>query len=249
VISAVNACLGCEGGVFIFSMKLICPAVTGTIISRISGLKIYPLPVTNKTLVTPLLNETIMLDPLMPQTAVMVWTSYAFSFGDRETLLIKLGEEIACTIPLYILTMVELFSFQFMCSLISTLDEAASLKTFSLLKVISTFPSLFVLMISPVLRGSPRRMGFADLSPGFNTSALPSRLVTFAIYEPNGFDGIGSSGFFAVATFFSNAMALVCFASSTFDAGLGTADDFLLSSIEMMFPAVIGMTFPGVLWR
>jgi hypothetical protein len=101
-----------------------------------------------------------------------------------ETRLIKLDEEIACTIPLYILIMLELLSARVMCSLISTLVEAATLKTFLLTKVISTLPLLFVLMISPTFRDSPRRMGFADVLPDFNTSAPPSIWVTFATYTP-----------------------------------------------------------------
>jgi hypothetical protein len=141
--------------------------------------------------------------------------------------------------------MLELLSPRIICSFISILVDAASLKTFSLLKVISTFPSLFVLTISPMLRGSPERMGFAVVSPAFNRSALPSRPVTFATNTTACFGWIISTGFLAVSTFLSNAIALVCFANSALETDLGAGEAFLLLFIEMMLPAPMGITLSG----
>jgi hypothetical protein len=58
-------------------------------------------------------------------------------------------------------------------SLISTLVEAASFKTFSLLKVISVPLLPFVVSRSPTAMESPIRTGLADFMPDFKISTLP----------------------------------------------------------------------------
>ena len=90
--------------------KDICPLTILTcVFVGSAGLNWYPLPSTNMVDVMLLAKETIMLEPLMPATALGVWTSNLFPSVNWATFWTKVFPDITCTWPVASLMMLFVF--------------------------------------------------------------------------------------------------------------------------------------------